>query len=600
MRDGGIDIIASYVFWIHHEETEGQFDFSGNKNINKFLKVCRKLRLPFVLRLGPWVHGEARNGGFPDWLKSKTCGAIRKDAEPYMSYVRRYLEALYNEVKDCMDVIVGIQLENELRGGADYVKKLKEMIIDIGFKTTYWTFTGWGGSDLPGSCPFGEVLCLYGGYPEAPWLGHVNSFDNCDSFIFFNRRDDSNIGIDLLKTSPKDEHSASAANYKTPYLTCELGGGVQPTYHRRPFISTQDVLSTAICKLGSGSNGLGYYVFHGGRNPIGKTTMQESRQTNYPNDLPMISYDFQAPIGEAGQIRERYFELSKIHKFLNLEGEKLAVMPAFFPDVTPANPSDFEVLRCAVRSNGRVGYLFVSNHYHNKKTKTLSDTVKINLPIDNTTIEIPVEIAPMSAGIIPFNYTIGSEEVLWVSALPQYENEDEIYFSKFSGIKPMICMKGDAPIPLTDKMTVGGKTIFFTPEESIPEMHTENIALASHTVSNDDSFFRHIVNYDKTLPTFAPTDEYTFKLPKDAKYLCIQAFGNIGALYCDGALISDFYLYNDKWIVKVSNLPKESELILKILPLTEEDKEKIYFEFDMPTGTHTPTVTAIFDDVIYV
>ena len=66
MKSGGVDVISSYVFWIHHEEIEGNIRFDGNLNIKKFLSICKKLSLPFILRLGPWVHGEAKNGGFPD------------------------------------------------------------------------------------------------------------------------------------------------------------------------------------------------------------------------------------------------------------------------------------------------------------------------------------------------------------------------------------------------------------------------------------------------------------------------------------------------------------------------------------------------------
>jgi hypothetical protein len=125
MRDGGINVIASYVFWIHHEECEGEFNFEGDCDLGAFLAVCKRLSLPFVLRIGPWAHGEAKNGGFPDWLIEKCGDALRTDSEPYLSYVRRFFEKIYEQVKDYSDVIVGIQLENELRRQAQYVKKLK-------------------------------------------------------------------------------------------------------------------------------------------------------------------------------------------------------------------------------------------------------------------------------------------------------------------------------------------------------------------------------------------------------------------------------------------------------------------------------------------
>ena len=63
MRACGMDIIATYVFWIHHEEEEGVFDFSGQRNLHRFLELCEKWQMHVWLRIGPWAHGEARNGG---------------------------------------------------------------------------------------------------------------------------------------------------------------------------------------------------------------------------------------------------------------------------------------------------------------------------------------------------------------------------------------------------------------------------------------------------------------------------------------------------------------------------------------------------------
>ena len=71
MKAGGITVVASYLFWIHHEEREGVFNFSGNNDLRRFVEECRSLGLDVFLRIGPWAHGECRNGGFPDWLLAK-------------------------------------------------------------------------------------------------------------------------------------------------------------------------------------------------------------------------------------------------------------------------------------------------------------------------------------------------------------------------------------------------------------------------------------------------------------------------------------------------------------------------------------------------
>ena len=71
------------------------------------------------------------------------------------------------------------------------------------------------------------------------------------------------------------------------------------SYHRRIHIEPYDIYALAIVKLGSGNNLQGYYMFHGGTNPQGSlSTLQESQASGYWNDLPVKSYDFQAPLGE--------------------------------------------------------------------------------------------------------------------------------------------------------------------------------------------------------------------------------------------------------------------------------------------------------------
>ena len=102
MKAGGVTVVATYAFWIHHEEEESVYDFTGCRNVGKFLAICKKLDLPVFLRIGPWCHGEVRNGGFPDWLLEKQI-PLRCDDSAYLALARRYWEALYQQVKGrCM------------------------------------------------------------------------------------------------------------------------------------------------------------------------------------------------------------------------------------------------------------------------------------------------------------------------------------------------------------------------------------------------------------------------------------------------------------------------------------------------------------------
>ena len=68
MKAGGVSIVATYVFWIHHEERKGEWDFTGCRNLRGFLEACKRTDMPVRLRIGPWAHGECRNGGLLGWL----------------------------------------------------------------------------------------------------------------------------------------------------------------------------------------------------------------------------------------------------------------------------------------------------------------------------------------------------------------------------------------------------------------------------------------------------------------------------------------------------------------------------------------------------
>ena len=93
MKAGGVDIASTYVFWIHHEEIEGQYDFSENRDLNYFVKTCKECRIKLWLRIGPWAHGEVRNGGFPDWVFKKDFEPRTND-ERYFSLVEKWYKII--------------------------------------------------------------------------------------------------------------------------------------------------------------------------------------------------------------------------------------------------------------------------------------------------------------------------------------------------------------------------------------------------------------------------------------------------------------------------------------------------------------------------
>lgn len=93
MKAGGVDLVATYLFWIYHEEEEGKLDFSGDRDIRAFVLDAKRAGLEVVLRLGPWAHGECRNGGFPDWLLQKPF-PLRQSNPEYMALVHHWYSCI--------------------------------------------------------------------------------------------------------------------------------------------------------------------------------------------------------------------------------------------------------------------------------------------------------------------------------------------------------------------------------------------------------------------------------------------------------------------------------------------------------------------------
>ncbi len=410
IRAGGVGIAATYVFWIHHEEKEGEWDFTGCRNLKGFLQTCKKVGMPVWLRIGPWAHGECRNGGFPDWLVSD--GApVRTNHPVYLERVKKFYNKLGEQAEGmmCKDggPVIGIQLENEyghcggpsdVNEGMDHLRMLKKLALEAGFAVPYYTATGWGGAYVVD----GETLPVLGGYVDAPWAEHVQDMPANENFIFSSYKQDDNIGSDLKRET---SHNFTFDIHISPYLTAELGGGLQVTSHRRTYPWPEDIEAQSLCMLGSGANLLGYYMYHGGINPDGKyTTLQETRATGYNNDLPVKSYDFQTCIKESGEINASFGRLKKLHLLLSDFGELMAGAETYFAEIQPESAEDCQTLRTTARVNHEagVGFLFINNHQRKRKMEDHKDCSVRLIFEDKELVLSHITVKGGECAVIPF------------------------------------------------------------------------------------------------------------------------------------------------------------------------------------------------------
>lgn len=423
MKASGIDIVASYVFWNHHQEQPGAFNWKGNHDLRRFVQLAQAAGLKVVVRLGPWAHGEARYGGIPDWVVDKM--PTRSNDAEYLGHVERLYTEIGAQIRGLLwkdgGPVIGVQLENEynLRGagkGEAHISALKALALKAGMDVPLYTVTGWDGTVYPS----GEVTPVFGGYPDEPWATSAKELPPKETHAFrFNTRVSGDLGA---QTQAHQPGTAETDKDLVPFLGAEYGAGLPAMYRRRTLVSPDDIASMLPVQLGSGVNLLGYYMFHGGRNPVGVggTGLEESSLSGGYNDTPRISYDFQAPLGPDGQQRPVLAKLRPFHYFLRDHGAALATMTVRQPERSPATPADLQTPRWAVRSHGDSGFLFFNNHVRQYAMPAqVGVRFEVQLPGGSITLPAkPVDLPNGAYFIWPINQDLDGVKLRHATAQP--------------------------------------------------------------------------------------------------------------------------------------------------------------------------------------
>ncbi|RGF97304.1 hypothetical protein DXA10_01190 [Firmicutes bacterium AM55-24TS] len=603
MKAGGITIVSTYLFWIYHEEIEGKMDFGGDNDIRAFIEECKDVGLDVVIRIGPWAHGECRNGGFPDWLLKKDY-KLRDNNEEYLAIVKKWYQSIYNEVKGLFykdgGNIIAVQIENEFVDNAEHLAKLKEIAVECGFIAPIYTVTGWN-SASGAKIPVDEVVPVFGGYCEAPWENHMNRLSPSPHYFFNRMRNDSAIGTDLIAKTQSDGWQLPYERY--PFATCELGGGIEVTHHRRPIIKPMDIYAVSLVKLGDGNNLVGYYMYHGGTNKIGElSTFNETKATGYPNDYPILSYDFQAPLSEYGEVREQYGLLNMLHMFVNDFGEEFAPMIAVDSGNTVA-ADDTNSLRYGMRTNGKSGFVFV-NHY--QRLTELADIENAVISAGNVEFP-PIDVKGEVSFFMPFNMKMGDSVLEYATAQPLCKCDDTYFFAEIPNIKAEYKFsKGSANIvtvpfenakymrKLNGTVYIGGGCNLYEENGQIHSVEDGEYICQKWNGSEFETLkigqSAKQSNVEITGVENAPFE------PKYKEELCIGGereltwkkinvdggygfaeidyVGDVAQIYADGELVADDYYYGKTWRVPCKLLyGKECYMVIS------EMKEDFYKEF---------------------
>ena len=656
MREGGFTIVATYVFWNHIEEQEGIFDWSGQRDLRRFLEVCKTEGMPVVLRMGPWCHGEVRNGGLPEWLFSitstpKTDGnaqgiKMRSQDATFLHYTARLYRQIFTQVQGLQwkdgGPVIAAQFDNEYRGPAEYLLALKRIALAIGFDLPFYTRTGW--PELTTPMPFGEMLPLYGDYADGFW--DKSTKEGVGSYYkAFNFKGQvkpaSNMGAPVDSPPALPDHSAPSLQGRAggesayPYFTCELGGGMATAYHRRPYIYPEDAYAMALVKLGSGSNLLGYYMYHGGTNPEGKlNTLNECQTSPFTanNDLPVCTYDFQAPLGEFGQTYPQYYRLRPLHLFMHDFGELLAPMEASFPTPQDLKQGDDTLLRWSIRtasepqssnnSQLQPAFIFVNNYerFANLTPKTTSE-------LEACGVRLPKLTIPAGCSAI---FPVNVEGIRYATAQLVAKRDGKLYLMQVPGIPTTIALQSGKTLrnlkPRGTAKPVHANIYLLSQHDAehlflpapVPSPSAADTSYASISVSFNklqDAGPLRTITKGRAKVASAPTEEdwqqaavYRITLPSDSSLenhssliihegsseqararhsslLRITYRGDCARIYANGKLVADNFYYGRPFLYGLWRLPEEtSQLELRILPLQPDASIYLPREADRTPG----------------
>lgn len=273
----GMNTICLYVFWNLHEQQPDQFDFSGNKNIAKFCRLAQKHGMYIIIRPGPYVCAEWEMGGLPWWLLKKKDIKLRTLDAYYMERVGKFMNQVGKQLADLQisrgGNIIMVQVENEFGAyGTDkpYVSAIRDLVKAAGFTDVNLFQCDWSST------------FMRNGLDDLLWTLNFGTGANIDN------------QFKTLKEARPD----------TPLMCSEFWSGWFDHWGRKHETRSAKAMVQGIKEMLDRHISFSLYMAHGG------TTFGHWGGANNPAYSAMCSsYDYDAPISEAGWATDKFYQL---------------------------------------------------------------------------------------------------------------------------------------------------------------------------------------------------------------------------------------------------------------------------------------------------
>jgi len=278
----GFNTVETCTCWNLHERKEGEFDFSGILNLERYISIAASLGLNVILRPGPYICAEWDFGGFPSWLLNYPKMRLRCYDELFLSKVKRYYTELFRRVRPHLSTnngnVIAVQIENEYGSYGDD-KKYLQAIVDIYKENNVdcQLFT----SDGPG------YFMLNGG-----------SLDDYLATINFGSNPKDNFEL-LAKFRPNQ-----------PTMCCEYWNGWFDHWYEKHHTREDDDTAATFEIMLKQNASVNFYMFHGG------TNFGFNNGANYDKGIQptVTSYDYNCPLNECGDMTPKYYAIKAVNE----------------------------------------------------------------------------------------------------------------------------------------------------------------------------------------------------------------------------------------------------------------------------------------------
>ncbi|XP_056264559.1 beta-galactosidase isoform X2 [Pseudoliparis swirei] len=284
MYMAGLNAIQTYIPWNYHEDISGRYNFIGDRDLEYFLQLAQDIGLVVILRPGPYICAEWEMGGLPAWLLNKKDIVLRSSDPDYITAVDKWMGKLLPMMKPFLyqngGPIITVQVENEYGSyfacDYNYMRHLTKLFrYHLGEEVVLFTTDGAGLSYL--KC--GSIQGLYATVDFGPGSNVTAAFD--------------------AQRHVEPHGPLVNSEFYTGWLD-HWGSG-------HSVVSSAIVAKSLSEMLALGAN-VNLYMF------IGGTNFGYWNGANNPYGAQPTSYDYDAPLTEAGDLTEKYFAIQEVIK----------------------------------------------------------------------------------------------------------------------------------------------------------------------------------------------------------------------------------------------------------------------------------------------